>query len=88
MIQVDHTRERFIEQLDSPGWRSVVEEMIRQMRVWSRDLLENPDLDEAKRRGYVYARNAFKAGIVSLYDKAQRPLPNWLDQEFDYYREH
>lgn len=82
-----HAHEALYQTLDSPGWRLVLDHLVGEMRALARALIENPDLGEAQRRGYVYALNHLKRGVEATYSKAGRSLPEWLSKELYFYRD-
>jgi hypothetical protein len=49
-------------------------------------LLENADLTEGERRGYVYTRQALKRGLMAVYEKAGRSMPRDLQNELEGYK--
>lgn len=86
-LSEQHRKEALYTTLDSSGWRLLLEHFVAEMRTLTAALVENPDLPEAQRRGYVYALTHLKAGIERAYTKAGREMPSWLEKEFYWYRE-
>ena len=81
-------RELLLEELDSRGFRLFAEQVVRRVHAWMAELVENAELDEAKRKGYVNAIASLKEGMTGFYDQAGVSLPSWLDKELNYYRNH
>ncbi|MDE2097363.1 MAG: hypothetical protein KGL39_08980 [Patescibacteria group bacterium] len=84
-MSVDHRGQRLYEALDSSAWGIVVDDLLRNIRAWTKELLTVAEIDESRRRGLVYARTALLAGIERVYTKAGRELPPALRQEMHVY---
>lgn len=67
--------------IDSPGWLILIAEIAQRIRDMAGPLIEDPDLSEAERRGFVYAIRHLKAGVRSVYQKAGRTIPSQIQQE-------
>lgn len=77
-------RELLLDAIGSQGWRyAFVTIYAPILRRWRMSLLNNPDLSEGQRKGYVYALAAFREGIYTAYKNASLEIPSWLMRELD-----
>ncbi len=68
-------REDLFYTLDSAGWGVFLAEIAELIARMAGPLVDNPDLPEHERRGYVYAIRHIRAGVRRVYEKAERQIP-------------
>jgi hypothetical protein len=84
MIKTQQEKALALDLLDNPAFKYVFGICFAPIyRSWATTLLNDLNLDDAKRKGLVQARLAFKQGFNELFTNCGVKMPDWLVKELD-----
>ncbi len=64
--------------LQSPFWGAAIRSLLIDADIWRRSLLQDDDLSEGRRKGYVLALAAVRSMLTHLYEEAGIDLPDHI----------
>ena len=60
-------------------WRTSIKPILKE---WVSEIMTNPDLPEAERKGKIMAYNEILKGFLKMYENSKIERPEWLYDEF------